>query len=86
MAQVWRGLTVEESNVHVHVSALRKVLDDEKNRQSHVVTIPGRGYRLIGLDTAPFIYYIEDVAPMQISSIRYLACWKVMLCAPLPRP
>ncbi len=43
-------------------------------------------HKIIGLDTAPFIYYIEDVAPTPISSIRYLACWKIMLYAPSPRP
>lgn len=53
MQQVWAGLTVEENNIHVHVSALRKALGDGHDESSHVVTVPGRGYRLIGLaDTA----------------------------------
>jgi TolB-like protein/tetratricopeptide (TPR) repeat protein len=51
MVQVWPGVTVEESNIHVHVSALRKALDKEsQDGPSHVVTVPGRGYRLIGLE------------------------------------
>lgn len=50
MAQVWTGLVVEESNIHVHVSALRKALDDGKGGPTHIVTVPGRGYRLIGLE------------------------------------
>jgi len=37
---VWPGLVVEENNLQVQVSALRKVLG-----QSAVITIPGRGYR-----------------------------------------
>ena len=37
---VWPGLVVEENNLQVHVSALRKLLG-----QSAVATIPGRGYR-----------------------------------------
>jgi hypothetical protein len=41
-------LTVEESNIHVHISALRKVLDEGASGQSFVFTVPGRGYRLIG--------------------------------------
>jgi TolB-like protein len=49
MIRVWSGLTVEESNIHVHVSALRKALDEGASGQSHVVTVPGRGYRFIGL-------------------------------------
>jgi TolB-like protein len=40
---------VEEGNIHVHVSALRKALEDGKDAQTYVVTVPGRGYRLVGL-------------------------------------
>lgn len=37
---VWPGMVVEESNLPVHVSALRKTLGS-----SAIATIPGRGYR-----------------------------------------
>lgn len=37
---VWHGLVVEENNLQVHVSALRKVLG-----VAHIATVPGRGYR-----------------------------------------
>jgi TolB-like protein/tetratricopeptide (TPR) repeat protein len=50
MARVWPGQVVEEGNIHVQVSALRKALDAGTSGQSHVVTVPGRGYRLIGLE------------------------------------
>jgi TolB-like protein/Tfp pilus assembly protein PilF len=50
MAQVWPGIVVEDSNIQVHVSALRKALDEEKDGQSHIVTVPGRGYRLVSLE------------------------------------
>ena len=43
-------------------------------------------HKIIGLDTAPFIYYIENVAPYADLLDPYLACWKIMLSAPLPRP
>jgi TolB-like protein len=49
LARVWPGLVVEENNLQVQVSALRKALDQETNGQSYLVTAPGRGYRLIGL-------------------------------------
>lgn len=42
LEQVWPGLVVEENNLTVHVSALRKVLGP-----SAVATIPGRGYRFV---------------------------------------
>ena len=50
MAQVWRGRVVEDNNIQVHVSALRKALDEHRDGRSLVVTVPGRGYRLIGLE------------------------------------
>jgi len=48
---VWPGLVVEENNLQVQVSALRKLLG-----QSAVATIPGRGYRFeltLERDAAP---------------------------------
>jgi TolB-like protein len=53
LARVWPGVVVEESNIHVNVSALRKALDEGSSGQSHVVTVPGRGYRFMGLPPAP---------------------------------
>ena len=40
LATVWSGLVVEENNLQVQVSALRKILG-----QGALATIPGRGYR-----------------------------------------
>lgn len=48
IAQVWRGVVVEENNIQVHVSALRKALEGCEPGQNYVVTVPGRGYRLAG--------------------------------------
>jgi adenylate cyclase len=56
MARLWPGRIVEEGNLHVHVSALRKSLDlhDQGRGEGHglVVTVPGRGYRLAVLNGA----------------------------------
>ena len=40
--QVWPGRTVEENNLQVHISALRKVLGE-----GWIITVSGCGYRLI---------------------------------------
>jgi TolB-like protein/DNA-binding winged helix-turn-helix (wHTH) protein/tetratricopeptide (TPR) repeat protein len=50
LSRVWPGLTVEENTLQVHVSGLRKVLDAGTDGQSHLMTVSGRGYRLVGLD------------------------------------
>jgi TolB-like protein len=53
MAKVWPGLVVEESNIQVHVSALRKALREERDRPVHLFTVSGRGYRLVGVQSSP---------------------------------
>jgi adenylate cyclase len=52
LAQLWRGRVVEEGNLYVHVSALRKALDEHGEGHGYIVTVPGRGYRLTGLPRA----------------------------------
>lgn len=46
---VWPGLTVEENNLQVQISAVRKALQSGDDAQDYVVTVPGRGYRFIGV-------------------------------------
>ncbi len=53
LARVWPGTTVEENNLQVQISALRKVLDHGTDGESHLITVPGRGYRLAGLHDLP---------------------------------
>jgi TolB-like protein len=52
MAQVWSGLVVEEGNIHVHVSALRKTLEEGESGQTYIVTVTGRGYRFVGPESS----------------------------------
>lgn len=49
MAQVWPEISVEENNLHVHVSALRRALGNAIDGECPIVTVRGRGYRLLGL-------------------------------------
>src|SRR5262249_60677924 len=53
MARLWPGRIVEEGNIHVHVSALRKAPARHGEGHSYVVTVPGRGYRLAGVAGSP---------------------------------
>jgi TolB-like protein/Tfp pilus assembly protein PilF len=48
--RVWAGVIVEDNAIQVHVSALRKALDTGDDTPDYVMTVPGRGYRFIGLD------------------------------------
>ena len=49
MRQVWPDTAVEENNITVAISALRKALGDTPATAKWVVTIPGRGYSFVGL-------------------------------------
>ncbi|WP_306805829.1 winged helix-turn-helix domain-containing protein [Caballeronia sp. BR00000012568055] len=44
MSAVWPQTVVEENNIQVHLSTLRKVLGDDRGL---LVTVPGRGYQLL---------------------------------------
>ena len=47
MELLWPGTHVEEGNLAVNISLLRKALGDTPNDHRCIVTIPGRGYRFI---------------------------------------
>jgi predicted ATPase/DNA-binding winged helix-turn-helix (wHTH) protein len=54
ITRAWPGATVEDVNLRVHVSALRRALGDSSDGQPYLVTVPGRGYRFVGaLASAP---------------------------------
>jgi adenylate cyclase len=48
MDAVWPGTTVEDANLTVHISALRRVLDHGRSEGSCIQTVAGRGYRFVG--------------------------------------
>jgi len=51
MNAVWPGTVVENSNLPVHIAALRRLLDGDRPDGSCIQTVPGRGYRFIGIVT-----------------------------------
>jgi TolB-like protein len=61
MARIWAGAIVEENAIQVHVSALRKVLDEGNSGPSLLATVSGRGYRLAGS--------VQDVAAARVHAV-----------------
>ena len=47
LSRVWPDTFVDESNLKVNVSALRKALDEDNSHFSHILTVNGRGYRFV---------------------------------------
>lgn len=44
LEHAWPGLTVEEANLRVHISALRRSLGDDGSRGQYIENLVGRGY------------------------------------------
>ncbi len=47
IARVWPGIFVEESNLKIQVSALRRAVGDGQGSARYIVTVPGRGYEFV---------------------------------------
>lgn len=46
--RVWGDQVVEESNLTVQVSAIRKALGERTQNPRYIATVPGYGYRFVG--------------------------------------
>ena len=53
LKRVWPDTFVEEANLSVNVSALRKALGEQANGRPYIETVSRRGYRFAGLKEAP---------------------------------
>lgn len=76
MKRVWPDSFVEESNLAVHISQLRKTINDQDNLH-RIETIPRRGYRFVGVVTLetrarsnPTAYEMERVEEISPSSVQ----------------
>jgi DNA-binding winged helix-turn-helix (wHTH) protein len=44
---VWRNMIVEENNLRVHITSLRKILGEGLEAQQYISNIPNRGYSFV---------------------------------------
>jgi predicted ATPase/DNA-binding winged helix-turn-helix (wHTH) protein len=63
LQRVWPDTVVEENNLQVHISALRKALGSDRDL---IRTIPGRGYLLLGGESG----FVEDVGPEEVRTAQ----------------
>ena len=56
LERIWPGQILEESNLTVNISAVRRALGEKASNPRYLVTIPGHGYRFIANITA-----VEDL-------------------------
>lgn len=55
MTAVWPDTVVEEANLAVQISTLRRVLDQDRPQGSCIQTVPGRGYRFVAAVIQPAV-------------------------------
>jgi TolB-like protein/Tfp pilus assembly protein PilF len=53
MRAVWPGQVIEDHNLSVQISAVRRVIDEGRTKSSCIQTVSGRGYRFIASVTQP---------------------------------
>ena len=61
---VWNGVVVEETNLRVHIAALRRVLGDGRGAQRYLVSVPLRGYSLVAPVTTEGGAQVTAAAPI----------------------
>ena len=66
---VWPGLVVEENNVQVQISTLRKLLGPQA-----IATIPGRGYRFTAALDGDAAHSTVAVPQSSMAAASQLAC------------
>ena len=72
LSHVWPRRAVEENNLTVHMSALRRALGDGREGARFIQTVPGRGYRFVApihpidhaTGTAPYAPAMAAPSPM----------------------
>src|SRR5262245_33487938 len=70
MNAVWPETVVEDANLTVHISALRRVLDTERSEGSCIQTVSGRGYRFVGGVTQNNLNARSDIERLAQRSAR----------------
>ena len=68
MNEVWPDSFVEEANLTVNISALRRALGESPNEHRYIVTIPGRGYKFVADVSEDGLATNSDEPPNTINS------------------
>ncbi|WP_245150601.1 ATP-binding protein [Pollutimonas harenae] len=66
IARAWAGLVVDEANLRVNISNLRKCLGEGKDGARYVVNLPGRGYSFV----APVTRVRSTFSPTELELIQ----------------
>ena len=70
MAAVWPGRVVEEADLNVQISKLRRILDENREQGSCIQTIPGRGYCFVGAVKDFDVEAQSAIPPVPVRSLQ----------------
>src|SRR5258707_5332837 len=69
MKAIWPDTVVEENNLNQNISILRRVLGGSRHEHRYIVTVPGRGCRIVA--TVPT--HSTSVMAVSVGAIKSLA-------------
>lgn len=67
MQRIWPDSVVEENNLNVYISQLRRTLGESPDEHRYIVTIPGRGYRFVA--TVSKVHTAVAIDELQTASL-----------------
>jgi DNA-binding winged helix-turn-helix (wHTH) protein/TolB-like protein/tetratricopeptide (TPR) repeat protein len=73
MTAAWPATVVEENNLNQAITALRRVLGDQRREPRFIMTVPGRGYRFVATVTTPADSPIAK--PSELPLVRRRNIW-----------
>jgi DNA-binding winged helix-turn-helix (wHTH) protein len=83
MAELWPDSFVEESNLAQNMAVLRKALGDSPKEPKYIVTVPGRGYRLIADVQTSDRVFEQNGMPVVVSDHSKQASYRWIIPAAL---
>ncbi len=81
---VWNDSFVEENNLAVHISALRRVFGEKRNKNKYIETISGKGYCFIYPTKLIDSYKVNENHKNSLTEVENLEGKKSELIAVLP--
>ncbi len=82
--QVWNDSFVEEANIQVQISAIRKALND-KNNGKYIETVPKRGYRFTSDVKTVEVGELTETPTLSLESFEQTASEKAKFTKPAPK-
>jgi DNA-binding winged helix-turn-helix (wHTH) protein len=71
MRRVWPDTIVEESNITVYISTIRKALGENPQEHRYIVTVPGRGYSFVA-EVKETLEEIAELVPQAQSRLSLI--------------